>query len=486
MNARIRIVLGLVAMLAVGLVAGYLMAPGERQGASPDLEERRPLFYRNPMNPAVTSPIPAKDEMGMDYVPVYREEGSGQGSDGPGSPSGTVRIDPATAQSIGVRTAVVERRTLTRVIHTSGRVDYDEERLARLHPKTEGWIEKLFIDATGQPVQQGTILLSIYSPDLVQSQEEYLLAYQNMKAVSDSPFEHIRKGAVDLLESSHQRLHMLDVPEHQIHELETTRQVRKSLHIHSPFDGVVVAVGARQGQYVTPETELYSIADLSEVWVYVDVFDAELPWVNAGDHAEMTLKGVPGRTFGGLIRYVYPYAEKETRTVKVRLEFANPGGLLKPETFADVTIHAGRLVNALVIPTEAVLRSGARDHVFVVRGEGRFEPREVTLGMASDNLVQVLKGLKQGDVVVTSAQFLIDSESKLREATAKMMEVGDGQAAPEAPAPTPPARSAPARKKAPPAPHPAPATPAVPGHDMPGMDMAPTPGHDMPGMDMGK
>jgi Cu(I)/Ag(I) efflux system membrane fusion protein len=333
-------------------------------------------------------------------------------------------------QDIGVRTAPAERRTLTREVHAVGRVAYDEEHLTRLHPKTEGWIEDLFVDKTGEPVAKDRILLNLYSPQLVTTQEEYLLAVKNARAMAHSTFPDIRRGARELLASTEERLRLLDVPEHQIRDLEETGKVKKALHIHSPFAGVVVTVGAREGQYVTPQTELYAIADLSTVWVYVDVFEADLPWVREGDRADMRLAGVPGRTFSGRIAYVYPFVQPDTRTVRVRLVFPNPDGLLKPDMFADVTVHADRRVDVLAIPSEAVVRSGARDQVFVVRGPGRFEPRPVTLGLTSGGWAQILKGLEPGDRVVTSAQFLIDSESKLREATAKMMEPGPAAEAP--------------------------------------------------------
>jgi Cu(I)/Ag(I) efflux system membrane fusion protein len=378
--------------------------------------ERRPLFYRHPMNPEVTSPVPAKDEMGMDYVPVYADAGPG------GEPSGTVTIDPVTVQNIGVRTAPAEKRTLSHTIHTLGRIDYDEERLTRFHPKTEGWIEKLHVSRTGQRVERGMILLSIYSPQLVSSQQEYLLALKNFQALKDSPYTDIRKGAEELVSITRGRLELLDVPEHQLRELEETGKVKKSLQINSPFRGVVLAVGAREGQYVTPKTELYRIADLSRVWAYVDVYENELAWVQVGDEAEMQVKSLPGRTFRGKISYVYPYLERKTRTVKVRLEFENSDLALKPNMFVNVTLFPKRQVDAVVIPGEAVIRSGMREKVFVVRGPGKFEPREVKTGVVSGGLVQVIEGVSAGEEVVTSAQFLIDSESKLREATTKMLE----------------------------------------------------------------
>ncbi len=380
-------------------------------------KEKKVLFYRNPMNPAITSPVPAQDEMGMDYIPVYADGGASADE-----PTGTVSIDPVTVQNIGVRTARAEQRNLSHAVRAVGRVDFNEERLARLHPKTEGWIEVLRVSTTGSVVKKDDILLSIYSPQLVSSQEEYLLALNNLQVLKDSPYEEIRRGAQELANSSRERLRLLDVPEHQIHELEATRKLMKRIHIHSPFDGTVMKVGVREGQYVTPKTELYMLADLSRVWVYVDVYEEDLPWVKQGDKADMRVRAVPGRTFRGTVTYIYPYMERKTRTARVRLEFDNPDLLLKPEMFANITLRSGRVVDAVVVPSEAVVRSGERDLVFVVRAPGKFEPRPVTLGLASEGLVQIIEGVAPGEEVVTSAQFLIDSESKLREATAKMLD----------------------------------------------------------------
>jgi membrane fusion protein, copper/silver efflux system len=415
--------------LILGVGGGYWLANRVSHGAESvsapaeqKKEQRKILFYRSPMNPSVTSPTPAKDAMGMDYIPVYADAENETVE----TPPGLVTIDPVTVQNIGVRTAIAKRSTISHTIRAVGRVDFDEERLARLHPKTEGWIENLRIDKTGEWVRKGTDLLSIYSPQLVSSQQEYLLALNNLKALESSPFKDIRQGAVELVKSSRERLKLLDVPEHQIRELEKTHVIKKSLHIHTPVTGTVMKIGVREGQYVTPTTELYLIADLSRVWVYADIYEYELPWVRVGDRADMQLAAIPGSTFHGRVDYIYPYAEAKTRTIKVRLVFNNPLLLLKPELFAEVSIYARRQVDAIVIPSEAVVRSGQRDQVFVVRGPGKFEPRPVTLGLASSGEVQVLKGIQAGDEVVTSAQFLIDSESKLREATAKMMDPSKG------------------------------------------------------------
>lgn len=255
------------------------------------------------------------------------------------------------------------------------------------------------------------------------------MALNNLSVLEKSPLEEIRRGAQGLVKSSRDRLKLLDVPEHQIQELEQTKEIKNSLHIHSPVTGTVIRIGSRQGQYVTPKTELYMVVDLSQVWVYADVYEYELPWVKVGDDVEMTLASVPGKTFKGSLAYIYPYAESETRTTKVRLVFDNRDLQLRPDMFAEVKIKSDRQENALVIPAEAIVRSGEHAQVFVVSAPGKFEPRVVTLGVESDGQVAVVDGIKAGDEVVTSAQFLVDSESKLREATAKMMETSKGKAA---------------------------------------------------------
>jgi Cu(I)/Ag(I) efflux system membrane fusion protein len=411
-----------VAALGIGLGVGYWLAGDvgtvPRVPAAPAASKSEPLYYRHPMDPSITSPVPAKGSMGMDYLPVY--------ADNPAEgPAGTVSIDPVVVHNIGVRTATAVRAELSHTVRAVGRIDFDEKRISRLHPKIEGWVEELYIDTTGAQVQKDTMLLSVYSPRLFASQQEYVLALRNFETLKKSSVEDIRRGAAELVQSSRSRLEFFDVPEHQIRELEESLEPQKSLHIHSPAAGVVMQIGARQGQHVTPNTELYMIADLSQVWAYADIFEYEVPWVKVGDQVEMTLGSLPGVVFRGQLDYVYPYAESQTRTVKVRLSFDNPNMLLKPEMFAEVVIRTAMQEDAIVIPSEAVVRSGVQDQVFIVRGPGKFEPRSVNLGIESEGQVTVLDGLSAGDEVVTSAQFLIDSESKLREAVSKMMETGE-------------------------------------------------------------
>ena len=414
-----QILITAVLMLTLGAGGGYWLANRQKSHEQPVSSANRsgqPLFYRNPMNPSVTSPVPAKDAMGMDYAPVYAED------EATTETAGSVKIDAVTVQNMGVRTAIAQKTLLSHVVRAVGRVTYDEEHIVRLHPKTEGWIETLRVDKTGEWVKKNEDLLSIYSPQLVTSQQEYILALNNLKILAKSPIEDIRRGAEELVDSSLERLKLLDVPAHQLHDLTISHTIKKSLHIHTPADGIVINIGAREGQYVTPETELYMIAVLSKVWVYAEIYEYELPWVKVGDPVEMRLAGVPGRIFKGHLAFIYPYAEAKTRTIKVRLVFDNAELLLKPDLFAEVTIYAGKQVDAVVIPSEAVIRSGAKTQVFIVRGAGKFEPRLITTGLASNGDIAVLDGLTAGEEVVTSAQFLIDSESKLHEATAKMTE----------------------------------------------------------------
>jgi len=416
------LVMTAIATLIIGVAAGYLLAPADKRVVETSAkksasEAHKPLFYRNPMNPAITSPVPAKDEMGMKYIPVYADDQSGHNMT-----AGTVSIDPVTTQNIGVRTVMAKRTTLSREVRSVGRVTFDEQRVARFHSKIDGWIEELFIEKTGDRVKKDTMLLSIYSPQLVASEEEYILALNNADILKESPFPDIRNSAASLARSSLERLELLDVPTHQLREIERTRKVIKRLHIHSPFDGTVMKIGAREGQRVTPETELYMIADLSKLWVIVDLYEDDMPWVKEGDMARMRVSGIPGETFEGKVAYIYPYLEAKTRTVKVRLEVDNSDLRLKPEMFANVTLMSNRQLNAITVPSEAIVRTGAREQLFIERAPGKFEPREIIIGVSTGGETQILEGVREGEKVVISSQFLIDSESKLKEATSKMLE----------------------------------------------------------------
>jgi Cu(I)/Ag(I) efflux system membrane fusion protein/cobalt-zinc-cadmium efflux system membrane fusion protein len=437
MNRRIVLVFGVVMVAAaIGWLAGQIFdgrveerRPTEAAagGAGPCAGGAQPLYWKAPMDPAYIREEPGKSPMGMDLVPVCPENVE--------SAAGGVRIDPVLAQSMGVRLARVERRDLSRTIRAVGRVAYDERRVSHVHTKVQGWVEKLYIDFEGQQVERGQPLLEIYSPELVATQEELLVAARYRDQTSASPFEDVEKSGVHLFEATRRRLELWDIPERDIDRLLETEAIRKHLTLYSPAKGVVTHLMVREGMEVGPNQNLYTIADLSRVWVYADVYEYELPWVAVGQKGIVELSYMPGTAFESSVTYVYPYLDSKTRTVRVRLELDNPELALKPDMFANVRIQAQTRRGTLAVPDEAVLRSGQRNLVIVALEGGRFDPRQVTLGIDSgDGWLEVREGLAEGEQIVTSGQFLIDSESRLREAAQKLLEPGGGgQQMPAAP-----------------------------------------------------
>lgn len=391
----------------------------EQKGAAPEEHSQEPgttgqrkiKYWQSPMNPSYTSDKPGKSPMGMDLVPVYEDEvGAGKG----------IRISPTMAQNIGVKTDIVKKRSLTREIRTVGRLTYDERKVTHIHTKYEGWIEKLHVDFTGQEVNKDDLLVEIYSPELVSTQEELLLALKYNQILKDNPFTEISQGSKDLLASTRRRLELFDVPHHQIEELIQNQKITKTMHIHSPDLGFVIKKDALQGMYVKPGMSLYTIADLSNIWVLADIYEYELPWIKIGQPVEMNLAYFPGKKFTGKITFIDPFLEPKTRTIKVRMEFDNPDWELKPDMYANVTLKSVIEKSTVAVLEEAVIRSGEKDIVLVLNKGGGFESREVILGAQAGNYYQVLKGLKAGEEVVTSSGFLIDSESRLKEAISKM------------------------------------------------------------------
>jgi len=375
-------------------------------------------YWAAPMDPTYIRNEPGKSPMGMDLVPVYEEEGEEK------EPASTIRIDPVTIQNMGVRMERVERKPLVKNIRTYGNITYDERRIYAVNTKFNGWIEKLYVDFIGEKVRKGQPLFDIYSPELVTAQEEYLLSLHHNESLKESPYDSIREGAQRLLNASLTRLRYWDLTEKQIEQIEKTGNVQKTLTIYSPARGVVIKKNAFQGHYVKAGEQLYEITDLSKVWVDVEVYEYELPWIQKGMPAKMELSYMPGKIFTGKVLYVYPFLEAKTRTAKLRLEFPNPDYQLKPDMYANVTLKSAVSGNSLVIPQEAVIDSGVRKIVFVALGKGKFQPREVKLGLeGNDDEFQVLEGLKENEQIVVSAQFMLDSESRLREAIQKMLEV---------------------------------------------------------------
>ncbi len=332
---------------------------------------------------------------------------------------GTVQISPERQQLIGVRIETVEKRPLQKIIRTVGRIDYDEKRIGIVSPKISGWIEELYVDFTGRFVRKGEPLLTIYSPELVSTQEEYLLALKAKQDWSKSSFSDVAEGGSLLVESARRRLKLWDISDAQIKALEESREPKKTLTLYSPFTGHVIEKMVNKGRFVEAGMALYRIADLSVVWLIADIYESELSAIRVGQPAAIQMSYYPGETFTGKAIYIYPYMDPQTRTAKVRYEFANSHGKLKPEMFANVEISV-RLGDKLAVPEGAVIDTGVRRVVIVDRGSGYFEPREVRLGARAGDLFEVIGGLKAGERVVTSANFLIDSESKLKEAVGGM------------------------------------------------------------------
>ncbi len=395
-------------------VCGMDLVADQPAGGGASGGERAVAYWRAPMDPSYTSHEPGKSPMGMDLVPVYEDELQAEG---------TVTIDPATVQNIGVRTALVERRALHRTVRTVGRVAYDETRMTDVNTKIAGWVEQLFVDYTGQMVEKGEPLLQIYSPELVAAQEEYLTAVDYSERLRSGAGGDALTGARDLLSASLQRLRYWDISDRQIEDLRQTGEARRTMTVHSPQEGTVVHKAVFDGQHIAPGQHLYRIAELSRVWVYADIYEYELPWVRQGQEAEVELSYLPGRTFTGKVTYVYPFLEAETRTVKVRMSFPNPDLELKPEMYANVTIQSPLPEASVVaVPVQAVIHSGPRRVAVVSLGEGRFQPREIRVGAEAGGFYEVLEGLREGERIVTSAQFLIDSESNLKAAISSMRE----------------------------------------------------------------
>ncbi len=332
---------------------------------------------------------------------------------------GTVQISPERQQLIGVKFGTVEMKPLEKIIRTVGRVDYDEKRIVTVSPKVGGWIEDLYVDFTGKYVREGEPLLTIYSPELVSTQEEYLLALRAKKSLTKSPFPEVAGSGESLAESAKRRLKLWDISDDQIKVLEESGQAKKTLTLYSPFSGFVLEKSAYKGMNLMPGMALYKLADLSVVWLYADIYEYELPFIRLGQQASIQLTYLPGEAFTGKAVYIYPALNPETRTAKVRFEIPNPHEKLKPEMYANVEIKV-HLGQKLAVPEGAIIDTGIRQLAIIDKGNGYFEPREVKVGSKVDNYYEVVKGLKAGERVVTSANFLIDSESKLKEAMGGM------------------------------------------------------------------
>lgn len=428
----------LTALLAVALVAIVFSRkessknPTSAAAPSPSASRltppaRKVLYWVDPMVAGYKSDKPGKSPfMDMDLVPVYEDGSSGETKEHAAAGDSAavkgytaVNLSTERQQAIGVRLGKAEVRDLTKTIRTVGRVTFDETLNHQIHAKFEGYVERLYVDFTGKPVRKGQPLLSIYSPELLATEQEYLLAFRARRQFQGSSNPYLARGGVDLLDSARQRLLLWDISPGQIAELERTGKPEKALTLYSPVDGFVMSKNAVQGARVMPADTLFEIAGIRDVWVQADIYESEAPFVALKQAARMSLSYFPGRVWTGKVAFIAPVLDEKTRTVKVRIEFQNPDGALKPEMYADVTLEKP-LGRVLTVPDGAVLSTGTRAIVFVAKGEGRFEPRVVQTGAKVDGYYEIREGIAAGDEVVTQANFLIDSESRLKAALAGM------------------------------------------------------------------
>lgn len=423
-----KLITGIIILL-IGILAGGVivwLVGVERPAEKPAQEaERKILFYRNPMNPEVTSLVPMKDQMGMDYVPVYEDEAAS-----PQDKPGTVRITPEKIQKTGVKSAQVERTDLARTIRTVGRVEPVEDKVHVITAKIPGWIEKLYVNRTDAMVSRGEKLLELYSPELISAQEEYLLALESFEKVKSSPFPEAVEGSKALLEAARQRLRYWDISNDQIEGLKKREAVSRTLAIRSKAAGSVTEKLVVEGQKIEAGEELFKIIDHSRVWVYGEIYEYEMPYIKIGQKANLTPSYSPSEKHIGAIEHIYTHlgsiryapeeATAESRTAKVRFSLDNKDHRLKLGMYLNVEIQASVAKDALTVPDSAVIDTGVRKMVIVDRRDGTFEPREIKTGAKGADAWEVLEGLTEGDWVVTSANFLVDSESNLKAAVSSM------------------------------------------------------------------
>ncbi len=380
---------GLAGAVATYWFASDTHALSSAEQASSDSKE--PLYWVAPMDPNFKSDKPGKSPMGMDLIPVYDDGGSADDT------AGTVRISPTVVNNLGVRTEPVIQGRLPNNITTVGYVAYDEDQMVHVHPRVDGWIETLFVKAEGEPVEQGKPLYTLYSPTLVNAQEELLLA--------------MNRGNQKLVEAATERLAALNVPASLISRLRQSRDIQRTMTVYAPRSGVIENLNVREGMFIKPGDRVLSIAALDEVWLIGEVFESQLSAVEAGNRVQMTLDYMPGREWRGSVDYVYPEVNPKTRTARVRMRFDNEDGALMPGMFARLEVQGERGKRQFLVPRESVIRTGQSDRLVLALEEGAFKSVNVSVGRVGEKYAEILDGLMPGDTVVTSAQFLIDSES---------------------------------------------------------------------------
>jgi len=402
-------------VVAAAFAAGYGYGRWHGKPAATLTHERKILYWVDPMHPQYKSDKPGvAPDCGMKLEPVYADTEAAHPAGN--EPPGTVHVTPEKLQLIGVTYGAAEYETVTDSIRAAARVTLDETRIAKVQPRLEGWIDHVFVDFTGKLIRQGDPLLTFYSPEALATEQEYLLAIKAQRTMHDNPVHEMADSTNNLVAAAKKRLELWDISPPQIDQIARTGVPLENLTLDAPISGFVMERNAFPKQHVTPETVLYTVADLSTVWVIADVFEYESANVRVNQPASLTLAAWPGRTFHGRVSYILPQVDPATRTLKARLQFDNPGFALKPEMYGEVQFQTGG-ARRLVAPQSAVLNSGDRQIAFLDRGNGTFEPRQVTLGAESGDRVEILSGLQAGDRIVTSGNFLIDSESQLRGAS---------------------------------------------------------------------
>ena len=396
-------------------ICGMKLVPikNNNQSDPPQGKERKILYWRAPMDPNEIYDHPGKSKMGMDLVPVYEDEAGN---------SGVVKIDPAVEQNMNVKIATVQKKNLSGRVVTNGVLALDETNQYIVTTRMNGWIEKLYTNYTGQLVSKGSKLMDIYSPELVAAQQELLTALSYQNNVNGSSLQNIRESGNELVKTAIKKLELLEVSDKEIKNLMDTKEVKNDLTLYAQHSGTVLEKNIIEGQKVTAGAQLLKIANLSNLWMIADIYEYELSKINLGSTANITYNFLPGKTYKGKVSFIYPTVDSKSRTVKIRVNINNKSGELKPEMFANVEIEGKSLGNYPVVPENAVIRSGMKNIVIIALGNGRFKPQEVTLGGYADGYYQILSGLSEGMNIVTSAQFMIDSESNLRSAIGQMQE----------------------------------------------------------------
>ncbi len=389
----------IIILLTIGIASGFFVGQGFNK--KPKNSEQEISYWVAPMDANFRRDEPGKSPMGMDLVPVYADNSNGAGDN-----INAVKLSPSVINNFGVRTEKVTRGAFRSRIETVGIIDYDESKITHVHLRADGWIEKLYVNSVGERVKKGDLLFEVYAPTLVNAQGDYINA--------------LSTGRANIIRASKERLHALDIPESLIEELKSTKKISQYIKIYASQDGIVSALNIAEGMFVTPKMTIISLADLSSVWLLVDVFEAQVSQITKGLSAQMRLSYDPARVWNGKITYIYPQIEDKTRTLKVRLEFENEGEILKPGMYANVTIFGQEKPAALNIAREALIRSGKAQRVILALGDGRFQPAAVKTGIESGGRIEIIEGLEEGEDIVVSSQFLIDSESSFAGSALRM------------------------------------------------------------------